>query len=72
MPQTAQHQHDGRIQGRALQAAADAGVEVTDEAMALERQGARPLLVEGREDNFKVTTPADLARFEFELSRRPS
>ena len=57
---------------RALQAAADAGVEVTDEAMALERQGARPLLVEGREDNFTVTTPADLARFEFELSRRPS
>ena len=56
---------------RALQAAADAGVEVTDEAMALERQGLRPLLVEGREDNFKVTTPADLARFEFELSRRP-
>jgi len=55
---------------RALQAAAEAGVEVTDEAMALERQGLRPLLVEGREDNFKVTTPADLARFEFELSRR--
>src|SRR5690606_35415989 len=24
----------------------------------------------GREDNFKVTTPADLARYEFELSRR--
>ena len=56
---------------RALQAAAGAGIEVTDEAMALERQGLRPLLVEGREDNFKVTTPADLARFEFELSRRP-
>ena len=56
---------------RALQSAAEAGVEVTDEAMALERQGARPLLVEGREDNFKVTTPADLARFEFELARRP-
>ncbi|AKC87491.1 2-C-methyl-D-erythritol 4-phosphate cytidylyltransferase [Pseudoxanthomonas suwonensis] len=55
---------------RALQAAAAAGIEVTDEAMALERQGLRPLLVEGREDNFKVTTPADLARFEFELSRR--
>ena len=55
---------------RALQAADAAGVEVTDEAMALERQGLRPLLVEGREDNFKVTTPADLARFEFEVSRR--
>jgi len=28
--------------------------------------------VEGAESNFKVTTPADLARFEFELSRRGS
>ena len=56
--------------GRALEAADAAGVAVTDEAMAMELQGTRPLLVEGREDNFKVTTPADLARFEFELSRR--
>lgn len=55
---------------RALQEATDAGVEVTDEAMAMERQGLRPLLVEGSEDNFKVTTPADLSRFEFVLSRR--
>ncbi|MFT4198300.1 MAG: 2-C-methyl-D-erythritol 4-phosphate cytidylyltransferase [Pseudoxanthomonas sp.] len=55
---------------RALDEAAGAGVEVTDEAMALERAGLRPLLVEGSEDNFKVTTPADLARFEFELMRR--
>ncbi|KLJ00402.1 2-C-methyl-D-erythritol 4-phosphate cytidylyltransferase [Luteimonas sp. FCS-9] len=56
--------------GRALEAAREAGVAVTDEAMAMERQGARPLLVEGRDDNFKITTPADLARFAFELSRR--
>ncbi len=55
---------------KALQDAAQAGVEVTDEAMALERQGLRPLLVEGSEDNFKVTTPADLARFRFILSQR--
>lgn len=55
---------------RALQDAAAAGVDVTDDAMAMERLGARPLLVEGAEDNFKVTTPADLSRFEFELSRR--
>ncbi len=55
---------------KALQEAAQAGVEVTDEAMALERQGLRPLLVEGSEDNFKVTTPADLARFRFILSQR--
>ena len=57
---------------RALLDAAAAGVDVTDEAMAMERQGVRPLLVEGAESNFKVTTPADLARFEFELSRRGS
>ena len=55
---------------RALRAAEEAGVEITDEAMAMERQGARPLLVEGAEDNFKITTRADLERFEFVLSRR--
>ncbi len=55
---------------RALTDAAAVGVEVTDEAMAMECQGQRPLLVEGSEDNFKVTTPADLDRFEFVLSRR--
>jgi len=54
---------------RALEAARDAGVAVTDESMAMERQGHRPLLVEGSEDNLKVTTPADLALFEFLLSR---
>lgn len=55
---------------RALEAARDAGVAVTDESMAMERKGARPLLIEGREDNLKITTPADLAYFEFLLSRR--
>ena len=55
---------------RALEAARTRGVAVTDEAMAMELQGARPLLVEGADDNFKITTPADLARFEFELARR--
>lgn len=55
---------------RALEEAGKAGVEVTDESMAMELQGLRPLLIEGSEDNFKVTTPADLARFEFILSQR--
>ena len=50
---------------RALQAARRDGAAVTDEAMAMERQGARPLLVEGSEDNLKITTPADLAYFRF-------
>ena len=54
----------------ALRAVRDAGEAITDEAMAMEMQGAHPLLVEGREDNLKITTPADLARFEFLLGRR--
>lgn len=54
----------------ALRAVRDAGEAITDEAMAMEMQGVHPLLVEGREDNLKITTPADLARFEFLLGRR--
>jgi 2-C-methyl-D-erythritol 4-phosphate cytidylyltransferase len=56
---------------RALEGARDAGVAVTDEAMAMERQGMRPLLVEGREDNIKVTTAADLDYIEYLLLRQP-
>lgn len=55
---------------RALDAAREAGVVVTDEAMAMERLGHRPLLVEGADDNLKITTPADLAWFEYTLARR--
>lgn len=54
----------------ALRAARADGVLVTDEAMAMERAGTHPRLVEGREDNLKVTTPADLALAEYLLSRR--
>ncbi|MBW3549586.1 MAG: 2-C-methyl-D-erythritol 4-phosphate cytidylyltransferase [Proteobacteria bacterium] len=52
----------------ALQQAHANGVAVTDEAMAMERAGARPRLVEGREDNLKVTTASDLALAEYLLS----
>ncbi|HMM57789.1 MAG: 2-C-methyl-D-erythritol 4-phosphate cytidylyltransferase [Xanthomonadales bacterium PRO7] len=53
----------------ALESAHLARVAVTDEAMAMERAGHKPLLVEGSEDNIKVTTPADIALAEFLLSR---
>ena len=53
----------------ALQAASAAGVTVSDEAMAMERAGFAPLLVEGAEDNIKVTTATDFALAEFLLSR---
>lgn len=55
---------------RALEGAARDGVVVTDEAMAVERAGLRPMLVEGREDNLKVTTPADLALADYLLRQR--
>jgi len=54
----------------ALEQAQAAGIVVTDEAMAMERTGARPALVEGREDNLKVTTPADLALARYLISNR--
>ena len=54
---------------RALESAFAAGVTITDEAMAFERLGRSPLLVEGADDNLKLTTPADLAIAESLLSR---
>jgi 2-C-methyl-D-erythritol 4-phosphate cytidylyltransferase len=51
----------------ALQAAITAKRPVTDEAMAIEQLGLKPLLVEGAEDNIKITTPADLAMAAFLL-----
>ncbi|MBU6199630.1 MAG: 2-C-methyl-D-erythritol 4-phosphate cytidylyltransferase [Xanthomonadaceae bacterium] len=53
----------------ALESARAAGIAVTDEAMAMERMGHKPLLVEGSEDNIKVTTPADFALAQFLLAR---
>jgi 2-C-methyl-D-erythritol 4-phosphate cytidylyltransferase len=53
----------------ALERARADGIVVTDEAMAMERTGVRPRLVEGREDNIKVTTPADLMLVEFLLGQ---
>ena len=53
----------------ALEAARQQGQSISDEAMAMELAGFRPLLVEGSESNIKVTTPADLALAEYLLLR---
>jgi 2-C-methyl-D-erythritol 4-phosphate cytidylyltransferase len=53
----------------ALREASRRGVNVSDEAMAMEQAGFAPLLVEGAEDNIKVTTAADFALAEFLLAR---
>ncbi len=43
---------------------ADSGTEMTDDAAVAEATGQQVILVHGHEDNFKVTTQADLARAE--------
>jgi 2-C-methyl-D-erythritol 4-phosphate cytidylyltransferase len=45
----------------ALQAALDNKLEITDESSAMEIAGFAPKLVEGHEDNIKITRPGDLA-----------
>jgi 2-C-methyl-D-erythritol 4-phosphate cytidylyltransferase len=54
----------------ALEAAVAAGVNVTDEATAIERVGGRPLLVAGHADNIKITVPADLTLAEMYLKQQ--
>lgn len=55
---------------RALHSAEQAGINVTDEAMAIERLGLQPLLVQGAEDNIKITVAADLALAESILDKQ--
>lgn len=53
----------------ALDIAIGQGLEITDEASAMEAAGHRPKLVTGSESNLKVTVPDDLALAEFWLTR---
>jgi 2-C-methyl-D-erythritol 4-phosphate cytidylyltransferase len=71
--QTPQMFRHGVLSNALGQALAE-GFEPTDEAAAIEKQGLRPLLVEGSPFNVKVTRPADLAFAEAALksARRQS
>lgn len=51
----------------ALDTALRSGIEITDEASAMEYTGARPRLVPGHADNIKITVPGDLALAELYL-----
>jgi 2-C-methyl-D-erythritol 4-phosphate cytidylyltransferase len=53
-----------------LKECAERGLEVTDEASAMERAGYKPRLVRGRDSNIKVTYAEDLAVAEFWLARQ--
>lgn len=57
---------------RALREAAERGVEVTDEASAVEALGMAPRLVPGRRDNLKITHPEDLVLAERILAAQAS
>ena len=54
----------------ALQGALDAGFLVTDEASAVEWAGHRPIMVEGHDDNLKITRPEDLPLAAYFLERQ--
>ncbi len=56
----------------ALESAMAQGVEITDEASAMEYSGARPRLVPGHADNIKITVPEDLALAELYLRAQES
>ncbi len=45
--------------------AAEKQAVVTDESSAMEFQGLKPKIVEGRPDNIKITRPEDLALATF-------
>lgn len=49
---------------------AEGNPNVTDEASALEMQGLKPKIVEGRPDNIKITRPEDLALAEFYMEHQ--
>jgi len=46
------------------------GIEITDDCSAVEAFGGRVRLVEGEEENIKLTTPADLAVAEAIVAKR--
>ena len=70
LAQTPQMFRLGLLQ-RALHEAATTGVNVTDEASAIEALGLAPQLVPGELENFKLTWPADFALAERLLASRP-
>lgn len=54
----------------ALQNAKNKGLVITDEASAMEFAGYRPLMVQGRFDNIKITVPGDLQLAEIFIKQQ--
>ena len=72
LAQTPQMFRLGALEQAIVQAQAQ-GLQITDEASAMEASGHRPLLVTGSAHNFKITYPSDFALAQAVLqARRPS
>jgi 2-C-methyl-D-erythritol 4-phosphate cytidylyltransferase len=54
---------------QALQNAIDMDLAVTDDASAMEQAGLQPMMIEGHDDNIKITRPEDLALAGFYLNQ---
>ena len=50
---------------KALQSTVNQNLSFTDEASAVESLGEKPIVVEGRSDNIKITHPEDIQLAEF-------
>lgn len=61
---------DASLLKAALQAALEAGAELTDDCSAVERLGKQVFLVDGEEENLKITTPTDLIVAEALMQER--
>ncbi|MBR3569975.1 MAG: 2-C-methyl-D-erythritol 4-phosphate cytidylyltransferase [Oscillibacter sp.] len=61
---------DANLLKAALHAASESGAELTDDCSAVERLGKVVFLIDGEEENLKITTPVDLIFAEAVLKKR--
>ena len=61
---------DANLLKAALHAALESGAELTDDCSAVERLGKVVFLIDGEEENLKITTPVDLIFAEAVLKKR--
>jgi 2-C-methyl-D-erythritol 4-phosphate cytidylyltransferase len=61
---------DADLLKASLHAAFEAGAELTDDCSAVERMGKVVFLIDGEEENLKITTPVDMLFAEAVLKKR--
>ena len=61
---------DANLLKASLQAALESGAELTDDCSVVERMGKTVFLIDGEEENLKITTPVDMLFAEAILRKR--